>query len=123
MVMRTQALVQLSDDLLAQLDERAAREGRNRSALIRDAVRAYLADDVGARTDRAIVEGYTRVPQSAHEAGWAEDAARRAVEAAETETGLTADDPVRFGPDRLLDAVLARLPADSGPLRAAIRAG
>ena len=26
-------------------------------------------------------------------------------------TGLPADDPVRFGPDRLLDAVLAALPA------------
>ncbi len=52
-----------------------------------------------------------------------EDAARRAVEAAEAETGLTADDPVRFGPDRLLDAVLARLPADSVPLHTAIRAG
>ena len=29
-----------------------------------------------------------------------------AIAAAETETGLLADDPVRFGPDRLLDAVL-----------------
>ena len=36
-----------------------------------------------------------------------EDEARRAVEAAEEETGLVADDPVRFGPGRLLDAVLA----------------
>ena len=32
--------------------------------------------------------------------------ARTAVEAAAAETGLPADDPVRFGPDRLLDAVL-----------------
>jgi D-glutamate N-acetyltransferase len=52
-----------------------------------------------------------------------EGAARSAVEAAEAETGLVADDPVRFGPDRLLDAVLARLPADSAPVHAAIRAG
>ena len=36
-----------------------------------------------------------------------EGAARAAVEAAEAETGLPADDPVRFGADRLLDAVLA----------------
>ena len=36
-----------------------------------------------------------------------EDEARTAVEAAEAETGLPADDPVRFGADRLLDAVLA----------------
>jgi len=36
--------------------------------------------------------------------------ARRAVEEAEAETGLTADDPVRFGSERLLDAVLGALP-------------
>jgi uncharacterized NAD-dependent epimerase/dehydratase family protein len=40
-----------------------------------------------------------------------EDEARRAVEAAEEETGLVADDPVRFGPGRLLDAVLAHAPS------------
>jgi uncharacterized NAD-dependent epimerase/dehydratase family protein len=34
-----------------------------------------------------------------------EDAARAAVEAAERETGLPADDPVRFGPGRLVDAL------------------
>ena len=38
-----------------------------------------------------------------------EDEARAAVAAAAEETGLAADDPVRFGPDRLLDAVLAAL--------------
>ena len=37
----------------------------------------------------------------------AEDEARSAVAAAEDETGLPADDPVRFGADGLLDAVLA----------------
>jgi uncharacterized NAD-dependent epimerase/dehydratase family protein len=35
-----------------------------------------------------------------------EDEARGAIEAAEAETGLPADDPVRFGPERLLDALL-----------------
>jgi D-glutamate N-acetyltransferase len=33
--------------------------------------------------------------------------ARRAIAAVETETGLAADDPVRFGAQKLLDAVLA----------------
>jgi uncharacterized NAD-dependent epimerase/dehydratase family protein len=41
--------------------------------------------------------------------------ARAAISAAEAETGLPADDPVRFGPGRLLDAVLAALPVRSGP--------
>jgi uncharacterized NAD-dependent epimerase/dehydratase family protein len=39
-----------------------------------------------------------------------DDAARSAVEQAERDTGLVADDVVRFGPDRVLDAVLAALP-------------
>jgi D-glutamate N-acetyltransferase len=37
----------------------------------------------------------------------AEEEARAAIEAAEAETGLPADDPVRFGAAKLLDAVLA----------------
>ena len=38
-----------------------------------------------------------------------DDEARRAAAGAEAETGLVADDVVRFGPDRVLDAVLAAL--------------
>jgi uncharacterized NAD-dependent epimerase/dehydratase family protein len=38
-----------------------------------------------------------------------EDAAREAIAAAEAEARLPADDPVRFGSGRLLDAILARL--------------
>jgi uncharacterized NAD-dependent epimerase/dehydratase family protein len=39
--------------------------------------------------------------------------ARRAIADAEDETGLPADDPVRFGATRLVDAVLARLPSQA----------
>jgi len=39
-----------------------------------------------------------------------EKTARAAIETAESETGLSADDPVRFGPNRILDAVLSALP-------------
>jgi len=42
-----------------------------------------------------------------------EDEARAAVADAERETGLVADDPVRFGAARLVDAVLARLPGQA----------
>jgi uncharacterized NAD-dependent epimerase/dehydratase family protein len=38
-----------------------------------------------------------------------DDEARAAIAAVEAETGLPADDPVRFGSGRLLDAVLSRL--------------
>jgi uncharacterized NAD-dependent epimerase/dehydratase family protein len=39
-----------------------------------------------------------------------EDEARAAIAAAEQETGLPADDPVRFGAGRLLEAVLNARP-------------
>jgi uncharacterized NAD-dependent epimerase/dehydratase family protein len=38
-----------------------------------------------------------------------DEEAREAIAAAQAETGLVADDVVRFGPDRVLDAVLAEL--------------
>ncbi len=59
---RTQTIVQLTDELLTELDARRAREGRSRSELIRDAIEAYLAVDRQAALDRSIVEGYTRLP-------------------------------------------------------------
>jgi metal-responsive CopG/Arc/MetJ family transcriptional regulator len=68
---RTQTLVQLSDELLAQLDARAAREGRNRSELIREALLEYLAADREAEIDRRIVEAYARQPQEDLGATWA----------------------------------------------------
>ena len=61
-VPRTQTLVQLSDELLSQLDERVAREGRSRSELIREAVSSYLAGDLEADIDRRLVDAYTRQP-------------------------------------------------------------
>jgi metal-responsive CopG/Arc/MetJ family transcriptional regulator len=58
---RAQTLVQLSDELLGHLDERAARERRSRSALIREALEAYLRDELKAEVDRRIVDGYRRL--------------------------------------------------------------
>jgi len=40
-----------------------------------------------------------------------DEGAQAAIAATARETGLPTDDPVRFGPDRLLDAVLAVLPS------------
>jgi len=78
---RKQTLVQLSDDLLARLDGQAAREGRSRSELIREAVEGYLADDREAEIDRQIVESYTREPQAEEDLVLAEWAARRMIAA------------------------------------------
>jgi metal-responsive CopG/Arc/MetJ family transcriptional regulator len=76
---RTQTLVQLSEVLLRQLDERAAREGRSRSALIRDAIDEYLFDEEEAEINRRIVEGYERIPETEEEMRWAEAGAREAI--------------------------------------------
>ena len=51
-----------------------------------------------------------------------DDEARAAIAAAQAETGLPADDPVRFGAERLLDAVLAGLPAGVGPATSGTKA-
>ena len=45
-----------------------------------------------------------------------EGAARKAIEAAETETGLSADDPVRFGPGKLVDALEPLIRGRPGPV-------
>lgn len=78
-IARTQTIVQLTEELLRRLDERAAREGRSRSALIRDAIDEYLHDEAAAEIDRRIVEGYRRVPQTRDEQEWAEASARDAI--------------------------------------------
>jgi len=77
---RTQTLVQLTEELLSRLDERSAREGRSRSALIRDAIEKYLYADTKAKIDREIIEGYERIPETEEEMAWAEASAREAVE-------------------------------------------
>jgi metal-responsive CopG/Arc/MetJ family transcriptional regulator len=78
-VARTQTLVQLTADLLRRLDERVAREGRSRSALIRDAIEAYLHDEERDRITREIIEGYERIPPTDEEMAWAEKEAREMV--------------------------------------------
>lgn len=75
---RRQTLVQLTDELIALLDERAARTGRSRSELIRSAIERDLAAGREAAIDAAIVEGYERLPQPERD-GWADASARRSV--------------------------------------------
>jgi predicted transcriptional regulator len=63
MVRHTQTMVQLNEQLLGDLDRRAARDRTSRSQLIRQAVEDYVAKDREAENDRQIVEGYQRMPQ------------------------------------------------------------
>lgn len=77
---RTQTLVQLTEGLLRRLDERAAREGRSRSALIRDAIEAYLYDEERDRITQEIIEGYERIPPTKAEMEIAEAGVREDIE-------------------------------------------
>jgi metal-responsive CopG/Arc/MetJ family transcriptional regulator len=63
-VPRKQVLVQLDDELVAELDRWAAREKVSRSELIRRAVAAHLRDLDRQEQDRTTVEAYQRVPDS-----------------------------------------------------------
>jgi Arc/MetJ-type ribon-helix-helix transcriptional regulator len=74
---RTQTLVQLTDDLLAALDQQAVATGRSRSDLIREAIQRYLASVGADEVDRRMIEGYGRTPQSADP--WAEAMARESI--------------------------------------------
>jgi metal-responsive CopG/Arc/MetJ family transcriptional regulator len=78
-VSRTQTLVQLNDELLRRLDERAAREGRSRSALIRDAIEAHLVDEERDEISRQIIAGYERIPETEEEMAWAEQNVREMI--------------------------------------------
>lgn len=73
-------MVQLSEEIVDLLDREAARRRVSRSALIRGALEAFLADDREAALGRAIVEGYQRTPPATPDA-WS-DLAQMTDEAA-----------------------------------------
>ncbi len=58
---RVQTMVQLSDELLTDLDREAARRHTSRSDLIRRVLREFLSADQQATISRRIVEGYARI--------------------------------------------------------------
>ncbi|HEX3733663.1 MAG TPA: CopG family transcriptional regulator [Solirubrobacterales bacterium] len=77
---RTQTLVQLNEELLRRLDERAAREGRSRSSLIREAIETYMVDEARDEITRQIIAGYERIPETDEEMASAEVSAREGIE-------------------------------------------
>jgi hypothetical protein len=59
---RRETLVQLTDELVEELDKAAARQGVKRSQLIRSVLESFvLGEDIKAK-DRRLIEGYTRIP-------------------------------------------------------------
>ena len=72
-------MVQLNDTLLEVLDQRAVETGRSRSDLIREAIEQYYKEDIEAAIDRAMVEGYTRVPDDDEFDAFYDELARRSI--------------------------------------------
>jgi metal-responsive CopG/Arc/MetJ family transcriptional regulator len=60
---RKQVLVQLDDQLIAQLDREAKRAKVSRSELIRRALGAWFEARHTARLERQYREGYRRIPE------------------------------------------------------------
>lgn len=92
---RVQTLVQLSQQLLAELDEEAARRGTSRSALVRDAVTSYLRDARADAVTDTIVAGYRRVPPETPDQ-WGDLEAERDRAALETLQRLDAEEQRRW---------------------------
>jgi metal-responsive CopG/Arc/MetJ family transcriptional regulator len=59
---RREVLVQLDDELVAQLDRLAARLGTNRSELLRRGAQAVITAEDLAEADRELVAAYRRQP-------------------------------------------------------------
>lgn len=59
---RREVLVQLDDDLVAQLDAVAARLGTNRSELLRRGAQAVISAEDLAAADRKLQAAYRRLP-------------------------------------------------------------
>ncbi len=71
--------IRMSDDRVAAIDELVASGRASRAAVIVEAIDRLVADLERERIDREIVEGYTRIPQTAEELRWAEESGRRSI--------------------------------------------
>lgn len=71
--------VRMPDDRVRAIDELVASGRASRAAVIVEAIDRLVADLERERIDRAIVEGYTRTPQTAEELRWAEESGRRSI--------------------------------------------
>lgn len=85
-----QTLVQLTDELVEALDRRAEREGISRSKVVRDILDLALSS--GAEHDRALIEGYSRTPQSDAADAWGDLDAWTAANARRNRAALDDED-------------------------------
>ena len=77
---RKEVLVQLEDDLIAQLDRIAQQRGTNRSELLRRLARSLVETDEEARADVETIAAYKAMPDDTDLAWLARLAAENAIE-------------------------------------------
>ncbi len=71
-----QLVTRVSDELAAEVDELvAAGLASSRSDAVRSALERWIDSERRRRIGAAIVEGYTRIPQTEAELAWADSAA------------------------------------------------
>ena len=72
--------VRMSEERVTRIDELVAAESyESRASFIVEAIDRLVSELEERAIDRSIVEGYSRVPQTAEEGRWAEEAARRSI--------------------------------------------
>jgi Arc/MetJ-type ribon-helix-helix transcriptional regulator len=72
--------VRVSEERAQRLDDLVASGAYpTRAAAVTAALDRLLADAAAREIDRAIVEGYTRIPPTPEENAWAEASARRSI--------------------------------------------
>jgi Arc/MetJ-type ribon-helix-helix transcriptional regulator len=71
--------VRMSEDRVRAIDDLVASGRPSRAAVIVEAIDRLVADLERERIDRAIVEGYTRIPQTDDELEWARSSGRRSI--------------------------------------------
>jgi Arc/MetJ-type ribon-helix-helix transcriptional regulator len=77
----TQIAVRLSDDLLAAVDRLVAGgTAASRTDAVRRGLRYLIAETERQTIDRAIVDGYARLPQNQRDAAASEASLREAIE-------------------------------------------
>ena len=72
--------LRMPDERVARIDALVQAESyESRASFIVEAINRLVSELEERAIDRSIVEGYTRVPQTAEEVRWAEGAARRSI--------------------------------------------
>jgi Arc/MetJ-type ribon-helix-helix transcriptional regulator len=77
----TQLVARIPDDVAAELDELVSSGAfESRSQAVREALVQLIDRRRREELGRQIVAGYRRIPQTDHEAGWADAATREMIE-------------------------------------------